>query len=1722
MTDSAWVHIMIQNYPDNVITPECVVPREPTQWSIGAPQILGDGNVSTYQTPYVGDLDGDGQPEIVVAGKFTLDYTANEGWAYSAPNIYVFSRNTATGVWSYTKFNLPSDSTGSNKIATNGRGEIGLARANGSSPGLIVVATMDGYLRAYNKAGILQWKSNAKYSTATPYASTSGFVSTSIMFADFNGDGNAEILAGDRIFDLATGKLLLNLGFKNGVIQSSTTSVIATDVDKDGKPEVVWGGTVYKINITSNAGEAGNTFSSSQPLATLPVANTSITATIPIDIDLDGNVDILAYYGARFYIYDPVSGVLKVDYTVPAADVGANCPFVGDIDGDKYPEIVVGESATGLNLVAYDIDASGLASTTATVKWRLTTTDGSRGTGLTLFDFDQDEKYEIIYRDEDTIRVFDGASQATVNTPLFKYGTVGSGTLGEYPITADIDNDGEAEIIVTGNTTSKASTGNVYIFKSGSGSFWAPARPVWNQYMYNVVNINKDLTVPRSMFDISTYMSGPDGILGNSNDIQPFNGFLKQATIIDPSGVPAAFAIDVTITPNTVSSNYYADGDSIVITLNVENIGEVAIHSPWYISVYKNSVIAGAGISLDSVMSALNPGSNINTKAVIRNVSSRLPFDTLIIRINDRGQFHIIQTECDTTNNAEKIKPILAFDDHASTFKNNPRIIAPWLNDSIPSGTPPVMSIVTPPANGVTLIQGLNGDTILYTPSLDFVGYDSLVYRLTQYGNTATAKIYIYVAEKPDNILDADCYITPPGQNWSIARTAYTSEPVNYYSQPLCGDIDNDGKIEIIVGANTTTISIFEVDPETRAISLQQNLTVPTTIEMNFNNSYTIGKVDGNDYAAIFYTTAYNTASMSDNYTLIKYVYDGMSYSEAWRRQYTANQNYAGGTPLLADFSGTGRVQVQVYDKIWDARSGTLLVDGGMIPAAGTTSAYHFGKLPHMCHSTGIGYPIPQSYCMVADIDNDGDLEIIGGDCVYDVTIADPDNASASNTFTLRTKATGTYVNDGATAIADMDGDGFLDVVLTRNSANFDVRPPSYSSTDYGILLIYNPRTGALMSNVITNIPVQYYNAINPSAAGIYGPSAPFVGNINSEDKQPDIALTGYKVTRTYTYNPATQTLAQHTSLVTNDTSASTTMSLFDFTQTGEARLVYRDENTLWILKGLSLATEQSFSNVLSSTQNEYPIVADVDLDGHAEIIVTGSHVLNIYSSNPAGQWAPARSVWDRFGYNPVYINNDLTFPRYPINPASRLTGDNGILGDSDDVWPFNNFLQQQTELSTKGTPLWITPDVVFQSVNAERTGDSIRVTVCFENLGDAVLGSPTYITYYRDSISAASQHKVDSVIGHIEPGEDTCKVTVLSALPAFTQIVTRLNDKGFTGGLSTYPVQTECHYNDSTENKINPTLSLYMKKRATLNSVQNNGTYPNPVAVLYRDSIKYEITAVNANIHSGTTLIVRDTLPAYLDTVSRATWSSPLPVVTIMPGTPARKALEWTFPNLAVGESRTVSFYATPEPGSVASQPLFVNWANVLASDTLMIRGDTATYHQGAGVAVVTFAAAAGGSIFNFEPQAVDYSTAASSASILVVPDNGYVFSGWSHPAYISLRGIEIPADSGIMSLDTLPVYGNVEMTATFSLESTVESATTGIEPQALPAVEPCIWSAGSEIFVRPATLPAVLRIYTPEGVLTMQQTILNTGITKLHLPAGIYVATLNNSTGTKIVVSE
>ena len=1106
-------------------------------------------------------------------------------------------------------------------------------------------------------------------------------------------------------------------------------------------------------------------------------------------------------------------------------------------------------------------------------------------------------------------------------------------------------------------------------------------------------------------------------------------------------------------------------------------------------------------------------------------------------------------------------------DDYSTTFINKNDTIPVLDNDTyLASCEPGIVPIITsgPFVSGATAT--VDGRNIVYVPAPYFVGRDSIIYEISCSGGGNTATVYIIVHDLPDNIDDADCFV-PFGTFTFTVKQQWNVVGAHQNTGTLVGDLDGDGLPEIIA-YSPDLLKIVVHNGQTGAE--KASIAIPTAYGgggWQPHMTALLVDADKNGKAEIIVT--------KNDLTIMSYEVNttsGFNLVQKWASAATfQNMGILNSLPQpnVVDFNGDGIPELLVYNRIYNAVTGAYL---GMTEA---NAAAHCG----IDKGKPAGTNNSSNFQTAADMDGDGLPEIVAGGKVYKVNFnAAKDAVSCSVIYSKST------VNDGFTAVADIDMDGHLDIVV------------SYIVGMNTYLDVWSPKSPISIHHTV------YTSTTSPAH------SFPFVGDIDgyihaeTGKLHPEICIVtarpnsndgGYVFA--YKYTNAT-TLTQKWRLDTSDRSGGTGITLFDFNNDGINELVYRDETLLRILNGRLDATPTlagvgaSFA-CESGTAFEYPVIADTDGDGSANICVTCANAyggptnyLRVYES-ASQPWAPTRPVWNQVQYEPLHINNDLTVPRFPISKNTEFNG----------TYPFNGALIQVPIVDENFNMIAIAPDpAVVDIVVTDLGGGIANICVTIENLGDRNTNTSLPVALYHTDHTAVNRIGSTQPTGILTPGQSTVLCWNNVNIGTRTKLLVRIQDDG----TAVYPAAgsyLDCNYSNNELEIINPLIASQMKKEATLISppladFNNRGTYPNPVSILGGDTIVYSITAMNANLQlANTTLIIKDTVPAYLRFVpgsnvdNGGAFSNGSTIINSI----THDTLTWTFANsVASMDTRTVSFKAIPQPGSVASQPLFINKAWVTASDTLLFSTNS-TYHQGAGVSIMTFSAGYGGNIYNAGEQVLDYRSTPKSG-IVIAPDEGYRFAGWSHGDYTSLRGVEVKAQDGIMQYDTLIVYGDVELYANFVPEEyaiayflnggenadsnpsvyTVKSGTialeapqkegdtftgwtgsNGDEPQVSVVIsdgstgeltyyanflhsgredveleeaegDDKAWSVDDELYVRTNKSNSIVRIYTLSGVLHGQHTIIVSGITTKKLPRGIYIVTINNGVGVKILI--
>ncbi len=658
--------IYVSEMPDNIEEIGCYIEPEKTNWQpklkSRSDGVTGEDKVHILAQPFVGDIDGDGISEVVTTNRTTT----LSSYTYSN-RILIFDQELKL-----------KRSISTPTMYSNSATPIVLLRLNkNDTEALIVIATAGNVggnpsnrryrLQAYKPDGTLMWTSNEQIFSTT----NNNEASICLVAGDINNDGIPEILAGDRIFNAQTGFLVSSLptgsrGFRNLNSTNPTYMPLLADMDNDGQLEVVAGNTIYKVTNTN--GSFRTTGSILAQVTTVTDGFVSVA-----DINMDGQLDVVLINGAtgqtgsakpKLTVWTlkkngtTITGEIIAGPVEPSDNgAGGSRVFIGNVDNDIEPELFF-SYASRLVRFDYNKNASQVANKLQQT-WITTTSDLSGGTTLSMFDFDQDGKAELVYRDQTDLRIIDGSDGSNRETfPCY------SATHSEYPVVVDFNGDGHADILVSGAENEDASwdrpPGNadvrIYWF-SGEDNDWAPARTVWNQHGYNTVHVNEDLTIPRYQLNPSTVFAGPDQIIGTTDDVYPYNCFLQQQTSLSADGVPFYKAAKAEFLEENVVYDYNKDTDILIIrNITIKNSGDAVFTGPMKITVYKNQVENSPKSFTRDYPNNINIGETVSVDFNIENFSAWLPVEELVIRVNDAGDgksFHRVCDETDVENTTD-------------------------------------------------------------------------------------------------------------------------------------------------------------------------------------------------------------------------------------------------------------------------------------------------------------------------------------------------------------------------------------------------------------------------------------------------------------------------------------------------------------------------------------------------------------------------------------------------------------------------------------------------------------------------------------------------------------------------------------------------------------------------------------------------------------------------------------------------------------------------------------------------------------------------------------------------------------------------------------------------------------------------------------------------------------------------------------------------------------
>ncbi len=454
---------------------------------------------------------------------------------------------------------------------------------------------------AFDRHGNVEWVTEDPGSSNCCFAPWSvDSAKTVIGIWDLDQDGVPEVFGGSKVYSGVDGTRVLP-DFEHGGFD-----VAVVDLEKDGTNEIITPEGIFEQDGTARCNFGVST-----------TARNSFRFIAVADLDGDGRGNPVVTGDGSVHTFDErclLFGRAHLD------DGGAGgSATIADYDGDGMPEIGTASSDT-----YYVFEGDG------TPLWRHPVTDQSSNvTASSVYDFEGDGYAEVVYAGEENLWVFAGYD----GTPRLVDSSQDSCTYAEYPVTVDVDGDGQVEIVL------QDANGIRVVGDRDNG--WVPARQVWNQHAYSITNVNDDLSIP-------TYAepNWPEYNSFRSADLRINDG--QGALLVD--AYPLIVDIcEIECREGTVqivfqgANQGLADaGDGMLLSLYAEQ----ADGSRTLLQTLDTETILRAGYTTEGYPLELN--------------MTDIPTGTLILIADDDGTGMGVIDECDEDNNELRLEGLCA------------------------------------------------------------------------------------------------------------------------------------------------------------------------------------------------------------------------------------------------------------------------------------------------------------------------------------------------------------------------------------------------------------------------------------------------------------------------------------------------------------------------------------------------------------------------------------------------------------------------------------------------------------------------------------------------------------------------------------------------------------------------------------------------------------------------------------------------------------------------------------------------------------------------------------------------------------------------------------------------------------------------------------------------------------------------------------------------------
>lgn len=419
--------------------------------------------------------------------------------------------------------------------------------------------------------------------------------------ADLDANGTAEVIFDRMVLDGRTGAVLADLDVFEPVDPPALRTPVVGDVDQDGQKEILLGPDRFELGTPGPRNRGQREYR--HPRAQRRSVHNAIA-----DVDGDAEGEIITLYSSVMEIADPDGTVL---YRVQLPGDNGGPPCVADFDGDDVVEIGIG---VGENVAVYELDGTEM--------WTHRSVDATIAhAGCSGYDFDGDGAYELLHADQHDFYIFDGATGEVRHREPRHTST----THFEYPVVADVDNDGAAEIVLGSNTNDERPGWGGITVLGHSGSGWARSGATWGVHDFAVTNLGGDGSVP-------------------ANPVPPwlaFNVFRARPTV----DTPALPNLQVEITDACVGT---CEGGPLKVSWTARNLGGAPVRPGTRVTLYRFERFERQPID-SRLLGAIPPGTELPGDIFVLDPDDL--GDGLLLEVDDDGRGRGWVDECHEDDN---------------------------------------------------------------------------------------------------------------------------------------------------------------------------------------------------------------------------------------------------------------------------------------------------------------------------------------------------------------------------------------------------------------------------------------------------------------------------------------------------------------------------------------------------------------------------------------------------------------------------------------------------------------------------------------------------------------------------------------------------------------------------------------------------------------------------------------------------------------------------------------------------------------------------------------------------------------------------------------------------------------------------------------------------------------------------------------------------------------